>query len=81
MAAITPVSAPKFNADENDTRGISDSSASIAKIEQLSRQGALDNVALTKIGVEVQKIANEGKAWQSIQSNLKSGVATLSQVG
>jgi hypothetical protein len=63
------------------TGGTADNSSSIAQLSALTLQGARDNVALAKIGVEAQRIANEASAWKSIQSNLKSGVASYAQIG
>jgi hypothetical protein len=61
--------------------GTDDNSASIAQLRELTLQGARDNVELAKIGVLAQRIANEASAWKSIQSNLKSGVASYAQIG
>ena len=78
--SIAPT-APTIAADGGATGGLSDSASSIQQIRELTMKGAQDNVLLAQLGVDAQRYANLGKAWQSIQSNLKSGVATLSQVG
>jgi hypothetical protein len=73
--------AETYTPPSQTTGGVQDNSASIAELRELTLQGARDNVELAKIGVLAQRIANEASAWKSIQSNLKSGVASYAQIG
>jgi hypothetical protein len=59
----------------------SDGSDSTQALRDIMTKGAQESVAIAKIQLESQRVANVAKAWQGFASMKKSGAQGLSQVG
>jgi hypothetical protein len=73
--------APAPALDASKPADSTDGSDSTQALRDIMIKGAWESVAIAKIQLEAQRIANIAKAWQGFASMVKSGAQGLSQVG